>query len=224
MLADVSYLYAEPVNGCDSTRCRGVNCSGVLLACVISWTLILELSRPASCIFPTSPPRSAYHVLCSRKNDHSQKESKRLYALNATALCLPPVNRPSQPQQGAARGKLKVKEEKFVIDKSDTQTKGQENAGGETTAMDDTDRKEEDRREGEEGEQGEEEEDEDEDKDNKRSTQGPVDPLRMSAAGGKESAFFQDSGAVPTKLVNEDQEVRAVVSPFVGQVQACNFQ
>ena len=39
------------------------------------------------------------------------------------------------------------------------------------------------------------------------SAQGPVDALRAGAAGGKESAFFQDSGAVPTKLEQEQQEV-----------------
>lgn len=34
-----------------------------------------------------------------------------------------------------------------------------------------------------------------------------VDALRASAGEGKESAFFQDSGAVPTKLEQELQEV-----------------
>lgn len=39
---------------------------------------------------------------------------------------------------------------------------------------------------------------------------GPVDALRAGAAGGKESAFFQDSGAVPTKLEREEREVSTV--------------
>ncbi len=34
-----------------------------------------------------------------------------------------------------------------------------------------------------------------------------MDALRAGAGEGKESAFFQDSGAVPTKLEQEDQEV-----------------
>lgn len=42
--------------------------------------------------------------------------------------------------------------------------------------------------------------------------QGPVDALRAGAAGGKESAFFQDSGAVPTKLEQEEQEVSALLA------------
>lgn len=45
--------------------------------------------------------------------------------------------------------------------------------------------------------------------------QGPVDALRAGAGGGKESAFFQDSGAVPTKLEQEDQEVCSLARSLV---------
>ena len=34
-----------------------------------------------------------------------------------------------------------------------------------------------------------------------------MDALRACVGEGKQSAFFQDSGAVPTKLEQEDQEV-----------------
>lgn len=42
-----------------------------------------------------------------------------------------------------------------------------------------------------------------------------MDALRACVGEGKQSAFFQDSGAVPTKLEQEDQEVCCGV-PLIG--------
>lgn len=155
------------------------------------------------------------------------------------------------------RGKLKIKDGKFVLDRSESKgdvtnnttnneekdkaeqgrndegvlqerqnnSKERSSAGhqnkkpsssgsGKGDAVEDDDSA--GRTEGDKGADGEEGEDEEGDEDEEdgdsedgddESNEGPVDPLRMGGGGGKESAFFQDSGAVPTKLENEEQEV-----------------
>lgn len=53
------------------------------------------------------------------------------------------------------------------------------------------------------------------------ASQGPVDALRFGAEGGKESAFFQDSGAVPTKLEQEEREVGVCACVRVSVCYTC---
>lgn len=53
------------------------------------------------------------------------------------------------------------------------------------------------------------------------ASQGPVDALRFGAEGGKESAFFQDSGAVPTKLEQEEREVGVCACVCVSVCYTC---
>lgn len=142
--------------------------------------------------------------------------------------------------QGAARGKLKVKDGKFVLDKGDTKgensnkggikenDKDQENGGGDEdenkSAANRSSTGEAVEHDGERKAAGEgadedeaQEDDDNDDGGDDGSKEGPMDALRMGAGGGKESAFFQDSGAVPTKLENEEQEVCGISTVVRGK-------
>lgn len=130
---------------------------------------------------------------------------------------------------------MKVKDGKFVLDKGDTkggikESKDQLDGGAEEGKRSAANRSstgeavEDDEERKAAGEDADEDGQEDDDNDNgidDGSKEGPMDALRMGAAGGKESAFFQDSGAVPTKLENEEQEVCGIFNVEQGKMDWC---